>query len=196
MQGNLSEQGAKALRSNLQQAQTARALQLLEQESDFHKRANGVNASLVDGLVGDLDPKNELTQERPHHRRFLDLTIQGYIPTEIAKLTGFNVSTISNCIKQPWARKYIIDNSKRSVQDEMKEFLEAEVLPSLKVLKAVRDGAEVRNQDRLAASNALLDRYLGKPVQPINNDAKPVSDLSDEELKAEVQRELAKSQAN
>ena len=151
---------------------------------------------IKDPLHGDTDCWNQIVREKPVHRTMSEMSVQGYDSNEIAKFTGYNVHHVRKILRQPFAREHIIKTIKKTVQDEMKEFLEAEVLPSLKVLKAVRDGAEVRNQDRLAASNALLDRYLGKPVQPINNDAKPVSDLSDEELKAEVQRELAKSQAN
>lgn len=154
------------------------------------------NANLVDALVGDVDPRRYQRQEKPVHRTMVNMAAAGYTNKEIAQFTGYSTATVHEAITQPHARERIINDIKKTVQDEMKDFLEAEVLPSLKMLKAVRDGEGVRNQDRLAASNALLDRFLGKPVQPINNDAKPVSDLSDEELKAEVQRELAKSQTN
>jgi hypothetical protein len=75
---------------------------------------------------------------------------------------------------------------KRNSQDEIKEFLKAEVMPSLEVIKSVRDNITARPSDRVAAANTLLERFLGKAVQPISPDAKPLSEQSDDELKSNV----------
>jgi len=196
MESKVSAKGQEKLRSNLQIAHSAHSILLARGVKDYDVHANGVNTTLDDALVGDLDPANPLNIERPHHRRFLDMTIQGYIPQEIADQTGFSRQTVQNTLRQPWARKYLIEQSKKTVMDEMKEFLEAEVLPSLKALKAVRDGQDVRNADRIVASTALLDRFLGKPVQPMTGSVKPPVEMSDEELREQVAREITADQPN
>jgi hypothetical protein len=196
MTGKISEIGMKGLRSNLQQAQTARAFQLLQNNRDFDKRANGVNSQLEGGLHGDLDAKQELKQEKHYHRTFLNMAAAGYLATEIAAFTGFNVTTVSNCLKQPWARQFLIKEAKKTVSDEIRELLEKEAIPSLKLLVEVRDNEAAKNADRISAGSQLLDRFLGKPTQPISNNVKPPSEMSDEELRTQVQRELTASQPN
>lgn len=176
--------------SNLQKAASARNLTLAQGERDFDKRANGQNAALPNALVGDLDATHELKQERPYHRTFINMSAAGYTNKEISEFTGFSVHTVSNCLKQPWARTHLINEAKKTVQDEMKDFLEGEILPSLRTLVAVRDGDQVKPSDKVNASNALLDRFLGKPVQPITEEIKPPSEMSDEELRKQVEKEI------
>jgi IS30 family transposase len=120
----------------------------------------------------------------------------GYNNREIAKMTGRHTNTVENTLRQPWAREYLITEAKKTVQDEIKAILESEALPSIRKLVAVRDGEGVRPSDVITASNSLLDRFLGKPVQPMTTDAKPVAQLSDEELRAQVQAELTKTSPN
>jgi hypothetical protein len=72
------------------------------------------------------------------------------------------------------------------VQQEMREFLEAEVLPTLKVVVAVRDDEKARASDRLNASAQLLDRFLGKPVQPMTTETVDVKKLSSDELERQA----------
>jgi hypothetical protein len=161
---------------------------LLQGEQDVAK---------IDGaLFGDTDTNIRLQREKPVHRLMFEMAAQGYNGEEIAKHTDYDPSYVRRLLKQPIAREHIVKTIAKTVQDEMKEFLEAEVLPSLRTLKAVRDGTEVRNQDRISASTALLDRFLGKPVQPMTTDAKPVASMSDDELRAKVQAEITASQPN
>jgi phage terminase small subunit len=152
---------------------------------------------MVEGaLHNDSDSVREIQQEKAIHRRFVDLQLQGYTPTEIAKQTGYSMQWVSQVLKQPFARQHFINESKKTVQEEMKDFLESEVLPSLQALKSVRDDPEARKADKIVASNSLLDRFLGKPVQPIAADAKPPSEMSDEQLRQQIERELTTSQSN
>lgn len=189
--GSPKTQQARAnLQSNLQKAQSARALQLMN-ERDFDKRADGVNAALPEALHGDLDPIRIIKQEKPVHRTMVNMAAAGYQNNEIAAALDRSQQTVATVLKQPWARDYLINQAKKTVQDEIKAVLEAEALPSIRKLVAVRDGQDVSAQNVIAASNSLLDRFLGKPTQPITTDAKPMSELSDAELKEQVQRELA-----
>lgn len=164
---------------------------------DYDKRANGINATLEEALVGDMDPTRILTKEKPVHRTMINMAAAGYQVVEIAKFTEHSVQTVSNVLKQPWARQYLIKEAKKTVQDEIKQLLQSEALPSIRKLVEIRDSPMATAADKSAskaAADSLLDRFLGKPVQPMTTDAKPVSELSDEELKAQVQRELAAQQ--
>lgn len=192
----VSEAGQIALRTNLQRAQTKRALQLMNEGRDYDKRANGTNATLPGALVGDMDPTRLLSRETPVHRQMINMMAAGYQVKEIADFTGCCVATVSNVLKQPWAREYLINEAKKTVQDEIKQLLENEAIPSLKRLVSVRDSETARPADVISASNSLLDRFLGKPVQPMTNDAKPVAQMSDEELRQQVQDELNRAKAN
>ena len=151
---------------------------------NYWANAGGANAKLDDALYNDLDKQTKLKREAPHHRRFLDLQLQGYNVHEIAAITGFSISCITVALRQPWARQHFINASKKTVTEQIKEVLEKEALPSIKLLVKVRDDANARNADRLSASQQLLDRFLGKAAQPIITQEKPAEQLTNDELAA------------
>lgn len=149
------------------------------------KRANGVNTELVGGLVGDLDPVRVAKRETPVHRTMVNMAAAGYTNREIASFTGYNATTVATAIKQPHAREYLINEAKKTVQDELRALLEGQAIPSIKALIAVRDEPEAKGSDVIAASNSILDRFLGKPTQPIlNKEETPAEKLTEDELNA------------
>ena len=81
----------KAQRANLANIATA------WQES-HSKRANGDNAAMEDGLVGDLDPRWKTTRELPYHRTASNMAAAGYEVKEIAAVLQRSPSTISNVL--------------------------------------------------------------------------------------------------
>lgn len=193
---NVSEQGAEALRSNLQKAATKRQLQLMNNGRDFDKRVGGVNSTLPDALHRAGDPIRFIQQEKPIHRTIVNMSCAGYQNNEIAQALGRSQQTVATVLKQPWAQEYVINQAKKTVQDEIKAILEAEAMPSIRKLVAIRDSEWTTSADKSvakAAADSLLDRFLGKPVQPMTTDAKPVAQLSDEELRAQVQAELQRA---
>jgi len=147
-----------------------------------------LNSKLTDGLFNDRDPFRLKTRELPWERQAQAMATQGCSIKEIATCLGKAEQTVSNALRQPHARERMINEVKQNVQDEMRRFLEAEVMPTLEVLKEIRDNDQAKNSDRLAASEQLLSRFLGKPTQPITSDAKDERKLSDAELAAEVNR--------
>jgi len=185
-----------SVRTNLQAAHAARGLELLRNPEMFAKRTGGVNSKLENALHGDFDPRHFLSYEKPWHRTAINMSAAGYRNNEIAAAVERSPHSVATALKQPWAREYLIKEAKKTVQDEIKAVLEAEALPSIRMLIAVRDSESTKNGDRIAASRELLDRFLGKPVQPMTTDAKPVAELSDSELKVQVERELAASKEN
>lgn len=159
-------------------------------------RQGGVNSTIENGLVGDIDPVRIAKRETPVHRTMVNMAAAGYTNREISEFTGYNTNTVATAIKQPHAREYLIKEAKKTVQDEIRQLLESQAIPSIQTLVAVRDNPQARGADRVTASNSLLDRFLGKPVQPISKDEKPPSAMTDAELRAQVERELTATQPN
>lgn len=147
------------------------------------KRANGVNTEIDNGLVGDLDPVRFAKRETPVHRTMVNMAAAGYTNREIASFTGYNKTTVATALKQPHARAYLINEAKKTVQDELRALLESQAIPSIQKLVQVRDNSD-KGSDVIAASNSILDRFLGKPTQPIVTETKPVEQLTDDELKS------------
>jgi hypothetical protein len=166
------------------------SLSWVKPHSKLYENAGGENAALPEALAGDIDPVRIARRETPVHRTMVNMAVAGYTNREIAMFTGYSPATVATAIKQPHARKYMIQEAKKTVQDEIKELLASEALPSIKRLITVRDSQDARSSDVIAASNSLLDRFLGKPVQPITENQKPPSEMTDAELKAQVELEL------
>lgn len=172
------------IRSTKQQVATRENMEVLKAErSHITKRSWGNNASMPDALYGDLDPVHINKRETPVHRTMVNMAAAGYEIGEIAALTGRCPATVSTALKQPYARRYLINEAKKTVQDEIKELLQSEALPSIRKLVQVRDSTDARGADIITASNSILDRFLGKPTQPILTNEKPADQLTDDELK-------------
>lgn len=149
---------------------------------------NGANSRLPNALFNDIEPCWYSQREKPIHREITALVMQGYTVKEAATATGVTKQTASNAIRQPYARKRMIEEAQRTVSDEIKNFLEGEVLPSLQVLKTIRDDPNAKPADRAAASERLLDRALGRATQPLTIGApsKSVKEMTDAELDAAI----------
>ena len=83
-----------------------------------------------------------------------------------------------------------MQEAKKTVQQEIKTLLEQEALPSLRTLITVRDSDKAKPSDRTNAANALLDRFLGKPQQSVLIEEKNPAEMTDEELRRAVERDL------
>lgn len=161
------------------------------EKSNTRSRTDGINSQLDGAFLSANDPKRLLKTERPYHRVIIEMLKHGYFETEIAKATGLSAATVRNVKEQPWVQERMIREIKDDVAGEMKDFLEQEVMPSLRVIREIRDNEIAKPTERLAASNALLDRFLGKPTQPITQDSKDPKQLSNDELEQQVQRIVA-----
>lgn len=161
-------------------------IQLAKDRANWNKYVGGENCSLPGALANDSDPSQHLYREKVQHRLVAEMAAQGYTNSEIALHTGYTNSYVTTILRQPQGRIAAMNAIRRNSQDEIKEFLKAEVMPSLEVIRSVRDNEAARPSDRIAAANTLLERYMGKAVQPINPDAKPLAEQSDDELKSNV----------
>ena len=147
------------------------------------------------GFWNDLDPAVKLGKEKPIHRRCVELSLQGFTNNEVAAQMGLTHAHVSQVLRQPYSRLYMQEAVKRTVKDEMTEFLDAELMPSLALLKAVRDDPTQAARDRILAAKELADRRLGRATQPITID-KPVTQLSKAELDQEVAAALGELNAD
>lgn len=150
----------------------------------------GVNASLPGAFFNDNDPVYFLKKEIPVHRKMAEMHLQGFTNREISAELGRTPLGVSNILRQPHIRAHMQEAVKRSVKEEMTEFLDEEVMASLRTMKEIRDNPEEKASDRIAAAKEIADRRLGKPTQPFANVDKPIQKLSKEELEAEVERIL------
>jgi len=127
-------------------------------------------AARPDALFNDrLRPATDNLSERPEHRVFIVLKSQGYSVFEIAKMTGYDRVTVSRVLRAPWARSRLLDLIKERAErsDPIATFIQNETLDSLQTLVEIRDSEESGPQARLAAARDLIDRALGRPVQPV-----------------------------
>lgn len=117
-----------------------------------------------DRLAGDKPATNAIITEKPIHRSIIYLHACGASPADIASQTGFTVHHVRHILRQPWARQRLVQILNETGRDRVKHFLQQEVSSSLEVLREVRDDSNASAAARIAASNAILDRALGKPV--------------------------------
>lgn len=141
-------------------------------------------------LFGSTLPGVSVLHEKPWHRRAQELSLQGYPHVEIASMLGKSREMVATVLRQPWARERMNERMKEDASAQIKAFLEEECLPSLQRIKRMATGEVVGSKpsDMNAANFYLTDRFLGKATQPIASvDAKPVTELTNDELNSQVQ---------
>lgn len=154
--------------------------------------ANGVNAKLTGALHNDHDPDYLLYHEKPVHRTMVRMAEEGFDTKAIAQFTGYSTSHVSNVLRQPFARAAMIEHAEKRFEDELKDLLQSEVIPSVETLTEIRDDKEAPKAVRAQSAQYLVDRWLGKPTQPIENKAatEPAK-LTTQELESRVNSIIA-----
>lgn len=154
----------------------------------------GLNAQLPDALHNDIDASYRFTKERPHHRLIVHLAQQGLRPFEIAEKVHISPGHVSTILKQPWARARLVKEMKENAKESFQQLLERAAKGALERVVEISESAK-NEAVKLNANNSLLDRFFGKPNQPISHEARGVSldKLSDAELAAKVGAETATS---
>lgn len=95
-------------------------------------------------------------------------------------------ATVDNTLRQPWAVEYMA----QEIQDKADDMREMIMLEATKAFRREVDLAQSAKSESVKhqANTYLIDRYLGKPTQPIEEINKPEADMSDEELKVGLAR--------
>jgi len=153
-----------------------------------------------DGLYNDADrPANfAVIHEKPEHRLIVYLKSQGLSNNEIATRTGYSPAWVSQITRQPWFRLRLVQELKAAGIDAVQTAIKGSALDSVFTLVDIRDDPTAPKAVRKACCDSLLDRFLGKPKQPLEHDvpALPSSteisaltrqiDEIDEQLKGEL----------
>ena len=135
----------------------------------------------VDGLYGMRMPHYALKHEKFEHRIVIFLKAQGLSNKEIADKTGYTPVSISNIVRQPWAQTRIIEEMHKAGRDEVQTMLRGAMADSVARLIEERDNPNARASERITAADKLLDRFYGKPNQPITQRS-DLEKMSDAEL--------------
>jgi hypothetical protein len=167
------------------------------QAENFHGARGSVDQTKVNAMLyGDTPTWEEFKKEKPVHVTMAAMAASGYTSEEIAQFTGYNVHHVCKVLRQPFARERMVGMAEKNSREEIKAFLEKETMPSLEVIRDLRDNPQVAPAVRGNMANLLVERFLGKAVQPIDPNAKPVSEMKDEDLKADVESILQQTRAN
>lgn len=133
-------------------------------------------------LYNDPGPFWEKKTERVRDRVVCDMAIAGATQREIAASVGIASVTAGNVLRQPWARQYMIEKISRTAQEEIRALLEAAAPQAIARVIEVAKAPETKLG--FAANIEILDRFLGRSVQPIATEPKDFDKLSDAELEA------------
>jgi len=117
-------------------------------------------------LFNDRKPNLAILHEKPEHRTMVFLKVEGLSNSEIARITGYTDSWVSQILRQPWARKMVVDELSRAGRNAAEELIQSAVVDSILKVIDIRDTAD-KKETQLAASKELLDRGLGKAVQRV-----------------------------
>lgn len=159
--------------------------------AEYRQRAD---ALFGDRLVDGSNTNQVKNAEAPQHRLMVLLKVQGYSNREIAELTGYTDTTVSNVLRQPWARSRLVKLISEHGLVGIKRLLEGELAANILTLVAVRDDASARGSERIAAANALLDRFLGKPTTVVETTHREAPGASVEELQKQLDALKAEEQ--
>lgn len=151
---------------------------------------DGPNSKLPDAFHNDHEPVLLLKKETAKHRLCVFMAASGANHQEIAEAVGLQAAAVSNILRQPWARARIQAEIKHAGQDELRNLLSSAALPALERLIHLSESA-TKEDVKLRANNSILDRFLGKSVQPYADETKPSTELTDEELHARIARHNA-----
>lgn len=136
-------------------------------------------------------PALTIMEEKPWHRTLMYLIAAGRTRNEIAASMSISTSSIAQVTRQPWFITALKEVTDAAGKDLVKAFVEGEVIPSLELLRTVRDNPDARDTNRISAANSILDRALGKPMVHVESKTNLNIHTAAESVD-EVERELAK----
>lgn len=156
----------------------------------------GYKAYVEDGLLNPVSTQRLLVREKPWHRVVVELAAAGHLLSEICAATGRSRRQVQIVLAQPHSQERIVKKAAMNASEEIREILEKAAPESLRRvvnLAEVFANADDIEKKKLAmeADKHILDRFLGKPNQPITNEVvTPAQNLSDEELDKRIAQSL------
>ena len=137
-----------------------------------------------DALYNDRDPHYLIKHQRPEHRVMILLKAQGNSNKEIAQTLGVSAVSVANVLKQPWARKQLLEEINKAGRSEVIQVFKGAALDVAEAVVGIVNDPEAKASDKISASHLILDRLFGKATQPmdINLDGSKLKTMSDAEL--------------
>lgn len=132
-------------------------------------------------------------KEKPIHRIILFLRAQGLSYREISEQTGMGMTGVSWLCSQAWFKEQLLALLNSQGIDPVKQLIQSAAVDSIYKVIELRDKAKSEAVQRDCAFD-LLDRYLGKSVQPIGPEKAPIADEA--QLDAEIAELQRKSNLN
>ena len=133
-------------------------------------------------LFNDRPPLVVIKTEKPEHRLVILLKAQGYSNLEIAEKIGYTPVMVSQILRQPWARKRLLEEMNASGRTEIAKILAASAADSVFTLIELRDSEDAKPTDRIRAATTLLEHFIGRPTEHVEHSvstAPPIAALAD-----------------
>lgn len=155
---------------------------------------NAIFEFLAEAATEQRAPSEVIYDDKPEYTRILMLHAEGHSTARIAREVGYSVGHINLIKSQIWYKNKYRELIALSGADRIAKLYTNELEDNLDTLRDIRDNAKSASA-RLQAVIYMTDRVLGKPVQQVVTERKPVFDLTniDAEL-AELQREKGELQ--
>lgn len=151
--------------------------------------ATGELPSEGDDYYNAADPLIGLLKETPVHRLMINLRASGSSIKEIAEATGYTPIHVGNVLRQPWARKRILEMQTGEGLSELRNVIERAGRKALTLLEDSLDEAEIPANVKSNNAQYLANRLLGKPSNSlILDDRRNPRELSTAELADLLQR--------
>jgi hypothetical protein len=126
----------------------------------------------------------EYQKEKPIHRRILMLKAHGMSNRQVAAIVEMTPVGVGYVTRQKWFKEALVELMNETGIDGVKQAISGAALDSVFKIIELRDNAASEAVQKDCAFD-LVNRYLGKAVQPISSDAKPIAD------EAKVDAEIA-----
>jgi hypothetical protein len=173
--------------------------------NEFDSRTDSNNGGERD-LHGAKAPNFVIGQETPEHRFLLYLFAQGNSSKDVFVALGgqldpvtkqpvpgtgkYSYHWVCQIRRQAWFREQLTQFLHETGKDLVQAKLQTEVIPSLDVVLSIRDNEDAPSNVRLTAANSLIDRFLGKPTQVVQQLA-PASVAKFESDAETLERQIA-----
>lgn len=155
---------------------------------DRRPKFGGTNSKIKNGLFNDIEPVRHQQRERPVDRRCAHLAAAGFNVKEIAETVGRTPVTVSNILRQPFVREATLNAIKEdAAADQIKRMLESAAPAAIQRIVSLGE-SKAGTELGFKADQAIVERFMGKPVQPVSQ-VKPLESMSDAELEESIIRE-------
>lgn len=138
-----------------------------------------------DRLFGVDIPSVLLKREKPLHRIMLYMKLRGASNVEIADHCGVSPVTVSTVTNQPWFRLRLTKELHEAGTDGIRNLLRSTLEDSILTQVELRDSDTTPAAVKARICDSLIDRNLGKAVQPIESE---VHNYDESELDSKIER--------